>query len=109
MLDRELITHADYTSFQAPLPADIARDPDVAALMSPGDLVTVYNLDRAKLPVYTSQQRDKTIPDLTSTYNGFDFAMTARTAGRRNALRQLDGREKHLELLRERRQSRTAC
>ncbi len=79
MLDRELITHADYTSFRAPLPADIARDPDVAALMSPGDLVTIYNLNAAKLPVYTSQQRDKTIPDLTSTYNGFDFAMTART------------------------------
>jgi hypothetical protein len=81
MLDRELITHADYTSFLAPLPADIARDPDVAALMSPGDLVTVHNLRAAKLPVYTVQQRDKTNPDLTSTYNGFDLAMTARTPG----------------------------
>ena len=60
MLDRELITTADYTSFQAPLPADVARDPEVAAIVSPGDLVTIYNLQRAKLPVYTSQQRDKT-------------------------------------------------
>src|SRR5688572_13062285 len=81
MLDRELITHADYTSFQAPLPADVSRDPEVAALLSPGQLVTVYNLNRAKLPVYTSQQRDKTLPDLQSTYNGFDLAMNARMAG----------------------------
>ena len=73
--------HGDYTSFQAPLPADISRDPEVAAIVSPGELVTIYNLQPAKLPVYTSQQRDKTIPDLTSTYNGFDFAMTARTPG----------------------------
>jgi len=81
MLDRELITHGDYTSFQAPLPADVSRDPEVAAIVSPGQLVTVYNLDRAKLPVYTSQQRDKTLPDLSSTYNGFDFAMNARLLG----------------------------
>jgi len=29
----------------------------------------------------TSQQRDKTVPDLTSVYNGFDFAVNARIAG----------------------------
>jgi hypothetical protein len=81
MLNRELITQADYTSFQAPLPTDISRDPEVAALVSPGQLITIYNLRPAKLPVYTSQQRDTTTPDLSSTYNGFDFAMTARTAG----------------------------
>ena len=81
MLDRELITHADYTSFQAPLPSDVSRDPEVAAIVSPGQLVTIYNLNRAKLPVYTSQQRDKTLPDLSSTYNGFDFALNARLAG----------------------------
>jgi hypothetical protein len=44
-------------------------------------MVTVYNLRPAKLPVYTSQQRDKTVPDLTSVYNGFDFAVNARIAG----------------------------
>ena len=82
MLDRELINAAtDYTSFQAPLPADISRDPEVAAIVSPGQMVTIYNLRPAKLPVYTSQQRDKTNPDISSTYNGFDFAMTARTPG----------------------------
>jgi hypothetical protein len=81
MLDRELISTADYTSFQAPLPADISRDPEVAAIVSPGQMVTIYNLRPAKLPVYTSQQRDKTNPDITSTYNGFDFAATARTPG----------------------------
>ena len=81
MLDRELITRTDYTSFQAPLPQDVARDPEVAALLTPGQLFTIYNLNPAKLPVYTSQQRDKTTPDLTSTYNGFDLAATARTPG----------------------------
>ena len=81
MLDRELITTTDYTSFQAPLPADISRDPEVAAIVSPGQLVTIYNLQPAKLPVYTSQQRDKTMSDLSSVYNGFDLAMTARTPG----------------------------
>lgn len=82
MLDRELINSAtDYTSFQAPLPADMTRDPQVAALAPAGQMVTIYNLRPAKLPVYTSQQRDKTNPDITSTYNGFDLAATARTAG----------------------------
>jgi hypothetical protein len=81
MLDRELITHSDYTSFQTPVPADVARDPEVAAIISPGTLVTVYNLKPAKLPVYTSQQRDKTNPDISSTYNGFDLAATVRTPG----------------------------
>jgi hypothetical protein len=81
ILDRELITTSDYTSFQAPLPGDISRDPDVASIVSPGQMITIYNLRAAKLPVYTSQQRDKTNPDLSSTYNGFDFAMTARTPG----------------------------
>ena len=80
MLDRELITTSDYTSFQIPLP-DVSRDPEVAAIVTSGQMMTVYNLKREKLPVYTSQQRDKTNPDLSSTYNGFDFAMTARTPG----------------------------
>ena len=53
MLDRELITTSDYTSFQAPLPADVSRDPEVAAIVSPGQMVTIYNLQPAKLPVYT--------------------------------------------------------
>jgi hypothetical protein len=81
MLDRELITTSDYTSFQAPLPADMSRDPDVAAIAPAGQLVTIYNLRPAKLPVYTSQQRDKTNPDISSVYNGFDLAATARMAG----------------------------
>ena len=81
MLDRELITTSDYTSFQTPLPAEVARDPEVAAIVSPGQLITVYNLKPAKLPVYTSQQRDKTNSDISSTYNGFDLAATARTPG----------------------------
>jgi hypothetical protein len=57
LLDRELITKTDHTSFQAPLPADIARDPAVAAIVSPGDLVTIYNLQPAKLPVYHAAAR----------------------------------------------------
>ena len=80
MLDRELITTSDYTSFQIPLP-DVSRDPEVAAIVTAAQPMTVYNLRREKLPVYTSQQRDKTNPGISSTYNGFDFAMTARTPG----------------------------
>lgn len=80
MLDRELITRSDWTSFQVPIP-DVSRDPQVAAIITPGQMITVYNLLPAKLPVYTSQQRDKTNPDITSTYNGFDLAATARTPG----------------------------
>ena len=81
MLDRELITHADYTSFQAPLPADVARDPEVAALVSPGELVTVYNLNRAEAAgLHLAAARQDASGPL-STYNGFDFAMNARLAG----------------------------
>jgi hypothetical protein len=80
MLDRELITHADYTSFQLRMP-DVSRDPEVAAVLDPNEMITVYNLNPAKNSVYTSQQRDKTLSDLQSVYNGFDFALNARVAG----------------------------
>jgi hypothetical protein len=80
MLDRELITTTDWTSFQLPMP-DVSRDPEVAAVLNPSEMVTVYNLRPAKLPVYSVQQRDKTISDLESIYNGFDFALTARLTG----------------------------
>jgi hypothetical protein len=80
MLDRELITTTDWTSFQLPMP-DVSRDPEVAAVLNQSEMVTVYNLRPAKLPVYSVQQRDKTNPDYESTYNGFDLALTARTAG----------------------------
>ena len=80
ILDRELITNSDYTSFLLPMP-DVSRDPDAAAVINEAEVLTVYNLNREKLGVYTSQQRDKTIPDLQSTYNGFDLAMTARLVG----------------------------
>lgn len=79
-LDRELITHADYTSFQVPLP-DVSRDVEAAGVISSGQPVTVFNLRPQKLSVYTSQQRDKTNQDLQSTYNGLDLALTARLAG----------------------------
>ncbi len=80
MLDRELITTTDWTSFQLPMP-DVSRDPEVAAVLNPCEMVTVYNLRPAKLPVYSVQQRDKTISDLQSIYNGFDLALTARLTG----------------------------
>ena len=58
----------------------------MAAIVNTGEMVTVYNLRPAKLPVYSVQQRDKTISDLQSTYNGFDLAMTARlTVGARSS------------------------
>jgi hypothetical protein len=79
MLDRELITTSDYTSFQLPMP-DVSRDPEVAAILPAGQMVTIYNLRGDKLPFYTSQQRDKTNPDYRSTYNGFDLALSARLA-----------------------------
>jgi hypothetical protein len=80
MLDRELITTSDYTSFQLPMP-DVSRDPEVAAILDPSEMITVYNLRPAKLPVYSVQQRDKTNQDLQSIYNGFDLALTARLTG----------------------------
>ena len=60
---------------------DVSRDPDAASVINQGEVLTVYNLNREKLGVYTSQQRDKTISDLQSTYHGFDLAMTARVVG----------------------------
>ena len=80
MLDRELITIAT-----------TPRSRPRSRLMSPAIRRSRRSVARAaghdiqpapaKLPVYTSQQRDKTLPDLSSTYNGFDLAMTARTPG----------------------------
>jgi hypothetical protein len=80
MLDRELIARSDYTSFQLRMP-DVSRDPQVAAVLDPNEMITVYNLNSAKNAVYGVRQRDKTLPDLQSTYNGVDVALTARMGG----------------------------
>ena len=80
MLDRELITTSDYTSFPLPMP-DVSRDPQAASVLNPAEILTVYNLKREKVGDYTTQQRDKTLADLQSVYNGFDLALTARLVG----------------------------
>ncbi len=69
------ITHADYTSFQTPMPS-FANDPTLAGLMDPNEILTIYNLNPAKRPVY-GEILDRN-GDNNSIYDGFETSFTAR-------------------------------
>jgi hypothetical protein len=74
--DRSLITKADYTSFQIPMP-DVSRDPAVAGVLDPNELLTVYNLRAAKRGDYGVALIDRNTDD-QSIYNGVELSFSAR-------------------------------
>ena len=78
--DRTNITLADYTSFQVPNP-DVSRDPDVAAVIRPGDMVTIYNLKREKLSVFNVGVVDRSDTTNEMLYTGFEASFNTRLPG----------------------------
>ena len=76
--DRELISTADYTAFQVPMPS-FANDPDLveAGVLDPGEVLTIYNLNAAKRGVYGAQIVDKNSDD-QSIYDGIEVSFSSR-------------------------------
>jgi hypothetical protein len=68
LTDRSNITTADYTPFQTPMPAEISRDPDVAAVLNPSAVYGIGLIDRSA-------------NDNRSLYTGFEASFSARLPG----------------------------
>jgi hypothetical protein len=79
MTDRTSITLSDYTPFQVQMPA--ISDPEVAAVLSPNEMITVYNLNQAKNSVYGLGLIDRSSQQNRSLYTGFEASFSARLAG----------------------------
>ncbi len=82
------------------MPAEISRDPDVAAVLDPNEMITVYNLNQAKNSVYGQGLVDRSANDNRSLYTGFEASFSAQTAWRRDDVRKLDGGKERLGVLR---------
>jgi hypothetical protein len=80
MTDRSFITTADYTPFQVGMP-DVSRDPDVAAVLDPNEMITVYNLLQAKNSVFGQGLVDMSANQDRSLYTGFETSFSARLPG----------------------------
>ena len=80
LTDRSFITLADYTPFQTRTP-DVSRDPDVAAVLDPNEMITVYNLNLAKNSVYGQGLVDQSAKDNRSRYTGVEASFSARLPG----------------------------
>jgi len=78
MTDRTFITPSDYTPFQVRMPA--ITDPDVAAVLDPNEMITVYNLNQAKNSVYGQGLVDRSSQQNRSLYTGFEASFSARLA-----------------------------
>src|SRR6266542_1837491 len=66
MTDRTFITLNDYAPFQVRMPA--VSDPDVAAVLDPNEMITVYNLNQAKNSVYAQGLVDRSSQQNRSLY-----------------------------------------
>ena len=81
LTDRSFITEADYTPFETRMPAEIARDPDVAAVLDPNEMITVYNLMQSKNSVYGQGLVDQSAAENRSLYTGFEASFNTRLPG----------------------------
>ena len=79
--DRAFISTADYIPFQVRMPAEISRDPKVAAVLDPNETITVYNLNLAKNAVYNQEIIDRSSNQNKSLYTGIEASFSARMAG----------------------------
>jgi hypothetical protein len=79
--DRSFINTADYTPFQVAMPAEISRDPDVAAVLNASESITIYNLNQAKNSVYGQGLVDKSGNQNLSLYTGVEVSFSTRLAG----------------------------
>ena len=81
MTDRSFITTTDYTAFQTRMPTEISRDPAVAAVLDPNELITVYNLNAEKNGVFGLGLVDRSAEADRSLYTGFETSFSTRLPG----------------------------
>ena len=79
--DRTNISLDDYTVSQVAMPADVSRDPDVAAVLKATDTVPLYNLNPAKLGVFNIGVVDRSDTTNDTLYTGFEASFNARLPG----------------------------
>ena len=81
LTDRSNITLSDYTAFDVAMPADVARDPAVAAVLDANQRVPLYNLNAAKNSVYGVGLVDRSAENDRSFYTGVETSFSARLPG----------------------------
>ena len=79
--DRSFITTADYTSFLLPMPTEISRDPNVAAVLDAKEMITLYNLNSSKNSVFGQGLIDRSSNTNKSLYTGVEVSFSTRLAG----------------------------
>jgi hypothetical protein len=82
--DRTLITLADYTAFDVSLTSiaqDLARDPDVAAVIDANSTMTLHNLVPSKSTQFNQGVIDTSDTDNRTFYTGFEASLNARLPG----------------------------
>ena len=83
--DRSFITEADFTSSTTTIPAadwaNIARDPDVAAVVNQNEAITLYNLNAAKNSVFGRGLIDRSSDENKSLYTGAEYSFSTRLIG----------------------------
>jgi hypothetical protein len=74
--DHTLISNTDYSSFTTPMPS-FANDATLSGVLDPNAVMTLYNLNAAKKPVFGSALIDSNSNN-QSVYNGFETSFSAR-------------------------------
>jgi hypothetical protein len=78
--DKTAIAPGDYTSFTLPMP-DFSQDPTLAGILNANEVLTVYNLDRAKSPVFNAPIVDYSSNTDKSLYTGYEVNFSTRIPG----------------------------
>jgi hypothetical protein len=85
LTDRTRITFADYTAFNTTIPAsdwaNIARNPDVAAVLNQNEAITLYNLNQASNANFNQALVDRSSDDNKSLYTGMEASFSMRLTG----------------------------
>jgi hypothetical protein len=85
LTDRSLIGLSDYTAFTTTIPAadwaNIARDPDIAAVLDQNEVITLYNLNSAKNTAFNQALVDRSSDENKSLYTGMETSFSARLGG----------------------------
>jgi hypothetical protein len=82
LTDRTLISEANYTGFNATIPAsdwaNIARDPEVAGVLNQNEVITLYNLNQASNAAFNQSMVDRSSDQNKSLYTGMEASFNMR-------------------------------
>jgi hypothetical protein len=82
LTDRTLISGANYTAFNTAIPGsdwnNISRDPEVAAVLSQSEIITLYNLNQASNAAFGQALVDRSSSNNKSLYTGMEASFSMR-------------------------------